>query len=96
MELLLKSQGKVPPREGLAERILAASLEVTPLIAEEPAELGFSDWLRGLWRPRPAFALASLLVLGFIAGFYLRADLSTSGTTPDLASLLYHEENVLW
>jgi len=96
LETLLKAQAAIPPREGLAERIIAASLKVTPVTAEEPAESGFSEWLRGLWRPRPAFALASLLVLGFIAGFWLRGDLSTSGTSPELASLLYNEENVLW
>lgn len=96
LESLMKDADDIPAREGMAERIIAASLRTAPSKTREDASIGLKDWLKNLLHFKPAFALATLLVVGFIGGFWLRGDLSSQGTNDDLASLLYNEEQVLW
>ncbi|MFO1462638.1 MAG: hypothetical protein U1F66_02600 [bacterium] len=93
-ETMLRQAETIPAPGGLAERILKASRGLPQ--AEAASVQGLRDWLQSLWQPKPALALVSLLVIGFVAGFWLRGDLSTKGGSQELASLLYNEEQVLW
>ncbi len=66
IDTLLRERFVPGPSAGLAERIIAAA---RPYAVKKPR---FRDGLREIFMiPQPAWALASLLVLGVMAGFYL-------------------------
>lgn len=91
MESMLRAEDPIPTREGLAERIIAASLRTPPA-----KDASWKDWWRGLWRPVPALTFASLLMIGLATGYWLRSEVPSNGNGNDLASLLYSEEQILW
>jgi len=90
LETLLRNYPVEPPRAGFAERIIAATKYATP----SPVS-GFGAWLHAalaeFMLPRPAFALASLLALGFVIG--LSAPAPTVSGDDDLSLQTYLEND---
>lgn len=70
--LLAQRSAPPPPRSNLSERIIDAALQSKP-----KRRSGFIQWLDSLTDmfviPRPAYALAVVLMLGVVGGFYFQA-----------------------
>ncbi|MCC7260718.1 MAG: hypothetical protein IT567_06770 [Alphaproteobacteria bacterium] len=96
LELLLRSRKVEPPRPGMAERIIMAA-HATPQRVRVP----FGVWLQRLcaefYMPRPAFAFAMLLLIGFITGLGVPVDMDTDengiSQPASLQDFLYPEED---
>lgn len=91
LEVILSRRAFVPARSNLAERIIAAA-------QVKPAKRGFdwrswtSDVAELFVLPRPALALASVLLIGLFAGW---AALSNSDDGPrTISSYLYMNEAI--
>ena len=82
LENILHTRSVTPPHPSLAERIIANAKQRR---RELPVKL--SSWVSGLFNdfmiPRPAYALAAMLVLGISIG----VSTQTMTTTPDETSL---------
>lgn len=81
-----------PHRSDLAERIIARSYRIAQV---QPFTLrGFiREMLGEVLLPRPALALCSLLVIGYIAGVQLYS--TAEASTSSMEDVLYNDEDVL-
>lgn len=95
-ERMLQQRKMEEPSSDLAQRIITAAGSQGRETSERPERLSFGEWLAGLWSPKPAFALAIILILGFGIGYVSNLSLQNGTQETDLASLLYNDEGILW
>lgn len=97
----LMSTAKAPelPEDFTAEIVARASLLPQESIQRIP-EVGLKTWWQRLWRPLPALALTTCLLVGILAGLYTQNPLlqeeSNQDSGTEWAQLLYTEESMLW
>jgi hypothetical protein len=94
-DALLRSRAFEPARPDLAERII-----LTARSLPQQRRLTLHAWIQRLFAefhvPRPAYALALVLMLGFVLGVSLQGMQVTEGYDPmSIQSFLYAEEEVL-
>ncbi|GJL85017.1 MAG: hypothetical protein DHS20C02_07920 [Micavibrio sp.] len=89
--LLTQRVAPPPPRSNLSERIIEASLQSKP-----KRRSGFMQGLDGLADmfvlPRPAYALAAVLFLGVVGGFYYQVPVQDADDTYLDAYFLYMDD----
>jgi hypothetical protein len=94
LDALLRARRIEPSSPDLAERII---LKVQGLPQNQTVSLW--RWIRQLFAefhlPRPAYVLASTLILGVIVGFNTPVDTSTDNSESVYVQSLYADEDVL-
>lgn len=95
-EEFLKLRKIEPPDPDLAKRITAEAAHLPQIIQDRLPKNTLGTWLRELWSPKPAFALACLLIIGFTVGFFTNPNSENGSQDTELASLLYNDEEILW
>jgi len=96
LEMLLRSRHAAPASPELAARIILKAQGMPQVRATS-----FWEWLRQLCAeyhlPKPAYVLASALILGLLIGFSTAADVtSTDDTNPiNIQGFLYADEGPL-
>ena len=94
LDALLRSRRIEPSSPDLAERII---LKAQGLPQKETASL--ARWIRQLFAefhlPRPAYVLASTLILGVIVGFNAPVDTPADNSESVYVQSLYADEDVL-
>ena len=96
LEAMLRSRRIEPARPDLAERIILRSQS----IAQNPT-ITFMQWLKQLFEefrlPKPAYVLASTLLIGFVIGFSAPLDTNTASETDtvQVQGFLYADEGIL-
>jgi hypothetical protein len=93
---MLRSRWVEPPSPDLAEKIILRAQSIP-----QSRAFTLAQWLGRLFAefhlPRPAYVLASALVLGFVVGISAPSD-TTTGDQPDTPSVqgfLYADEDLL-
>ncbi|HEY6366661.1 MAG TPA: hypothetical protein VI585_17910 [Candidatus Binatia bacterium] len=94
LDALLRSRRIEPSSPDLAQRII---LKAQRLPQNQAVSLG--QWIRQLFAefhlPRPAYVIASTLILGLIVGFNTPVDTSRDDSESVYVQSLYADEDVL-